>query len=462
MTPLFQRLRLPALLAVGLTLFLVPAHAATNLLAWRTADDRVDADIHDWPVETLLKEIGTRTGWQILVEPDLPIRVSTRFRNLPPGDALKRLLEGLNFALLPQASGPASLFVFRTSMQDATRPLAATAASPATAQRGKAIPNELIVKLRPGADIEALARALGAKVVGRLDKLNLYRLRFDTAEAADAARQALLQNPDVSAVENNYEIERPPGTRDVASTSMPQLQLKARTSTCDGNVIVGLLDTPVQKLDGNLNDFLLPAVSVAGDAAASATSPTHGTAMAETLLRGVQATSGGSSAVKILPVDVYGANASSTTFDVGYGVYKAVNAGATILNLSLGSDADSPFLHDLLQQASQQGVMIFAAAGNTPVTTPTYPAAYPEVIAVTAGDKRGQISSYANRGDFVDLIAPGASLIYFNGQPYYVSGTSAATAFASGLAAGMSDCSRTPAQVEAALKATLGTTAQQP
>jgi thermitase len=91
------------------------------------------------------------------------------------------------------------------------------------------------------------------------------------------------------------------------------------------------------------------------------------------------------------------------------------------------------------------------------VTTPTYPAAYPEVIAVTAGDRTGQIASYANRGDFVDLVAPGSSIVYFNGRPYYVTGTSAATAYATGLAAGLADGKkRTPAEIQAALQSLLG------
>jgi thermitase len=455
MPALFQRGWWLAAIAASL-LLPVRADAATNSLTWRAAENRVDADIHDWPLDTLLKEIAANTGWQVFAEPNLPIQVSTKFKDLPPGDALRRLLDSLNFALLPQSNAPSHLLVFRTSIQEATLAVRAPSTNSSATAHAKAIPNELIVRLKAGADIEAIARALGAKVVGRLDKLNAYRLQFENAEAAELARAALAQNPDVTSVDSNYAYDLPPNTRDVASTSISPLQLKARSSTCDGKVIVGLLDTPVQKLDGNLNDFLLPAVSVVGNTQTSPTAPTHGTAMAETLLRGLQAASGSSSAARVLPVDIYGANPSTTTFDVGMGVYKAVNSGATILNLSLGSDGDSPFLHDLLQQASKQGVMIFAAAGNAPVTTPTYPAAYPEVIAVTAGDKRGQIASYANHGSFVDLVAPGSNIIYFNGQPYYVSGTSAATAFASGLAAGLSDCSRTPAQVETALRATLG------
>jgi hypothetical protein len=160
--------------------------------------------------------------------------------------------------------------------------------------------------------------------------------------------------------------------------------------------------------------------------------------MAETILRSVQEISKGATAVQILPVDVYGPNPSTTTFDVANGIVQAVNHGATIVNLSLGSDSDSPFLHDVVAEASAKNIVLIGAAGNTPVTTPTYPAAYSEVMAVTAVDQ-GQIAPYANHGSFVTLGAPGTSIVYYDNQPYYVVGTSAAAAFTTGIAAGYMD-----------------------
>jgi hypothetical protein len=78
---------------------------------------------------------------------------------------------------------------------------------------------------------------------------------------------------------------------------------------------------------------------------------------------------------------------------------------------------------------------MFAAAGNEPVTTPYYPAAYPEVKAVTAIDN-GQLAPYANRGSFVSLGAPGTSIVPFGSLAFGVQGTSVSSAFTSGLAAG--------------------------
>ena len=113
-----------------------------------------------------------------------------------------------------------------------------------------------------------------------------------------------------------------------------------------------------------------------------------------------------------------------------------MDGGATILNMSLGSSADSQILSSIIAQAQAKGVIVFAAAGNQPVNTPTYPAAISGVNAVTALGAPGQIASYANYGSFVNMALPGASVVYLNSQSYIVQGTSPATAYASGVAAG--------------------------
>jgi hypothetical protein len=81
---------------------------------------------------------------------------------------------------------------------------------------------------------------------------------------------------------------------------------------------------------------------------------------------------------------------------------------------------------------------MFAAAGNTHVTTPTQPAANPNVYAVTAG-LNGQVASWANYGSFVDILGPGTSYATINGQTWVVTGTSSAAAYTSGKTAGLAD-----------------------
>jgi hypothetical protein len=437
-------------------LFMAFPVQAANSLNWETNRNRVSADIKAGKLLPVLEQIASITGWQVFLEPDTTCTISAKFDRLPPGEALHLLLHDLNFALVPVTNASSKLFVFRSNMQNATQSV--RPANPAGADsKGKLIPNELIVRLKPGAKIDELAKLLGAKVTGRIDSLNAYRLEFEDAAAADAARKQLTDNPDVAAVDSNYSIDRPATPAGAQGSNLPppaQLQLKPPPS--DGRIIVGLVDTALQPLGNGLDSFLLKAISVAGDAQLDPSSPSHGTSMAETILRSLAAMTKGSSSVQILPVDVYGPNASTTTFDVGGGIARAVNGGANPINLSLGSAGDSPFLDSIIQDASSKNIVFIAAAGNTPVTTAFYPAAYSGVMAVTAIDQ-GQLASYANRGSFVSLGAPGTSVVYFNNQPYYVMGTSASAAFISGIAAGYMDTTHNSvSQMQAFLRSNFG------
>ena len=70
--------------------------------------------------------------------------------------------------------------------------------------------------------------------------------------------------------------------------------------------------------------------------------------------------------VKILPVDVYGNNETTTTFDVANGIVQAVNNGADIINLSLGGTGDSSFLQSTINQVLSRGNSLWAAKMCTP------------------------------------------------------------------------------------------------
>jgi len=419
-------------LCVWLQLILAGRAADTNSLAWHRGTDHVDADVHGMTLWPLLEKIATDAGWQIYVEPDTAHSASAKFKDLPSGEALKRLLGDLNFALVPRTNAVPQLYVFRTVMKNATQRVFPSKAA------DRRVANEVLVKLKPGTDIDALAKQLGAKITGRNDKLGLYRLLFDNASAADTALGQLKNNSDVAGADYNYYFDPPPPIQPLASASVPPLSLTLNPPGDSGKVIVGLIDTPVQSLGAQLDKFILPQQSVAGSANVNNTDPTHGTAMAYTILEAIaQQSTGGGSSAQILPVDVYGPNANTTSWDVALGIQKAVDGGANVLNLSLGGPSDSPILDNVIQQAIAAGIPVYAAAGNQPVTTPTYPAADPGVFSVTALQQKGQIAPYADYGLWVDLAFPGASVVYFNGQAWGVQGTSVATGYATGVYAGI-------------------------
>ena len=460
-------------------LFSARAETGTNYIAWHAATGLVSADVRGEPLWPLLEDIAHQTGWYIFVEPGANRTADVKFTNEPRGDALKKLLGDLNFAFLPQTNGPDFLYVFTTTIHNATLPVARAGLGQTNAPR-KHIPNELLVKVKPGTDIDALAKAIGAKVVGSDDALGLYRLRFDDAASADAALAQLKGNSDVATVDYNYIFDQPPTPQPIDNPPVgpPKLSLNPPTPNDPCNPVIGLIDTQVQSLGSALDQFIMKPISVVGDAAAASGSaqaqsignpvaqlkpqqvsaavgvgPTHGTAMAETILRAISQAGTGSSSVKILPVQVFDSNEQASTWSVALGVQAAVNNGATVLNMSLGGPTDSPILDGVIQQAIAQGVVIFAAAGNQPITTPTYPAAIPGVNAVTALGAPGQLASYANYGSFVGMALPGASVVYLGNQAYVVQGTSPATAYATGVAVGTKgvDC-LTWAQIQAAMQ----------
>ena len=437
MQPRFRCSIYVATLALGLFSFNTRAETVP-VLNWNTNQNLVTADIKSFPVARLLSGIARHTGWQVFLEPNLTHTVSTKFKDLSSGQALRMLLGNLNFALVPQTNGPTHLYVFRTSMGKATQIIRPGDLLSKFSHSGP-IPNELVVTVKPGVKIDGLDCIQGANVTGSIEKLNTYRVQFKDEDAAKAARDCLSGNPNVLAVESNFSLEQPDLPVGVANAS-PQFNLTPKANNGDCQVVIGLIDTSVGALGNNLDQFMMKQISVAGQANPDS-QLTHGTAMADTILRGVQANTGGTTSIKVLPVDVYGPNETTSTFDVATGVYQAVQAGANVINMSLGGQGDSAFLHTLIQNASKQGVVFFAAAGNQPVTTPTYPAAYPEVEAVTAGNGPGQVADYANRGSFVDLMLPGTSIVPFDGQSWAVTGTSTSTAYASGIAAGLADAS---------------------
>lgn len=126
--------------------------------------------------------------------------------------------------------------------------------------------------------------------------------------------------------------------------------------------------------------------------------------------------------VSIRPVRVLDITGSGSYFDIAQGVLYAAGlpaaSGATtvqaptraaIINMSLGGSGNSPVLAAAITAANNAGSLIVASAGNGETSSPSYPAAYPEVLAVSAVGPDLSISSYTNVGGNVSLAAPGGN-----------------------------------------------------
>lgn len=393
--------------------------AETNTLTWRTKENQVDAQINHWDLATLLKRIASTTGWKVYVEPGTTNDVSVKFKNVPQDEALGRLLGKLNY-FRDQTNGVTRLFVFQTASKAATQAV--------VAKKDYKIANEVLVKLKPHQtnSMDDLAKKLGAKIIGRDDKIGFYRLQFADGSTADTGLQLLQSDPSVAAADSNYLVDPPAPYQLTAAGPAPAAPLFNLNPPDTSGPVVGLIDTSVDP-PAEFQKYMLTPVSVVGTPDPPTDEPSHGTAMLETVL-GAMA----SDPSMVQPVVVYSSGQNTTTYDLMNGVIQAINLGDNPISISSGGTGDSTMFGDLIAEAQQKGIQFVAAAGNTPGTEDTYPAAYPGVLAVTASGANGQLAPYADDGSFVQAIEPGTVPVLYDGQEWIVQGTSPATATMSG------------------------------
>jgi len=152
----------------------------------------------------------------------------------------------------------------------------------------------------------------------------------------------------------------------------------------------------------------------------------------------------------ILPVTVLDSDGIGDLWTIGKGIAFAIDRGADVINLSLGSTYSSALLEDIVLEADSKGIVVAAAMGNMAREDPEeYPAALTAALAVCATDPLDGVATFSNFGPKADLCAPGTTLVVGGavvtaqavvgpvpgGRWAAWQGTSFATAFASGAAA---------------------------
>ncbi|MGH9034879.1 MAG: S8 family peptidase, partial [Acidimicrobiia bacterium] len=167
----------------------------------------------------------------------------------------------------------------------------------------------------------------------------------------------------------------------------------------------------------DLAGAVLPGWDATTDTPGGTTDPQgHGTHVAGIIAARVgngAGIAGTAPGVRILPVRVLGPNGSGSLSDVVEGIDWAVDHGADVINLSLGGSKGESAYRSVLANARQRGVVVVASAGNdaergNPVI---YPGADPDAIAVASIQPTGLRASSSTWGPWVDLAAPGASIV---------------------------------------------------
>lgn len=317
-------------------------------------------------------------------------------------------------------------------------------ASPDTAKLPQFEPRQILLSWEPDQSgiqdqVQALLAASGGKVLSQSNLpslgISIAALVFDTQSQADQALVALqAASPKVTVDRHAMAYPMQTGTAPKGKQFALEL-IKAQTpaqTRVQTAVVVGVIDTELANADGLVTaSFKAKRMFADSDKPA----PTdHGSGVAAILAaKSDNGFSGLAQGVHLRAAGVMrevspGINATNTLL-VAQALDWLISENAQVINLSLGSAPDA-VLAAAVNKATAQGIVLVAAAGNGgSAAAPSYPAAYPGVIAVTAVDANKQLYTRANRGAYVALAAPGVDVWVPVGKGKYMSGTSFAAPF---------------------------------
>lgn len=331
----------------------------------------------------------------------------------------------------------------------------------------------VLVGLAPGADLPAVP---GARAYPGSPALGVRPLVLPTAADVPAALAALRAAPGVRFAEPDL------GTRAARTPNDPlfrdQWALVATRvpkawDRTTGGVLVAVLDSGVDPAHPDL----VGKVRAGGDFVDGDDDPVdeqgHGTAVAGVIAArsndrsGVAGASWGATLLAERVLDHDGVGSACA---VAVGMVDAADAGAKVLNLSLGGPGlgQCPSVYRYaVDYAADQGAAVVAATGNdaTAEDNPTnYPAACDGVIAVGATDRSGRRASFSSYGPHVDLVAPGQEVlvVHREGAGDYGWALGSGTSFAAPLVAGVAALvlARTPGLTPVQLEQRLVSTAK--
>ncbi|HML12967.1 MAG TPA: S8 family serine peptidase [Xanthobacteraceae bacterium] len=337
------------------------------------------------------------------------------------------------------------------------------------------IQNEMV--LHVGAEVSAetvqgVAARLGLTQIGyqRFDLVGrgLYRFRITDGRSVSDVIRAMEAEKITATAQPNYvfklQQDLNAARRSTATQGYQYILAKwrlpdvHRVATGKG-VLVAMIDSEVDQRHPDLAGAIADRLEPIGQ---EFKPQAHGTGMAGAMAAHRRLV-GVAPGARILAVNAFGTDADSaygTTEQILKGIDWAIAKGAKVINMSFAGPRD-PLVQLALKKAYEKGIVLVAAAGNAgPNSEPLFPAADPDVIAVTATDVNDALLPQANRGAHISVAAPGVDILVPapNAQYQLTSGTSVASAEVSGVIALMLE--RKPDADPASIRRALQTTAK--
>jgi Subtilase family len=287
-------------------------------------------------------------------------------------------------------------------------PLSQAAARDDEAIKAGALTGQRVVVFKDKAALEAFLKRAGEKVslLGRLDALNALRVGFSNYD--DLA--AVLQSEEKDSLIYPVDLPTPlpsdgtaqPGAIALGADLLKWLGITTDNSAWGKGVKIAVLDTGVTSstaFSSPISSFNLVDLS--------ANQNGHGTAVASMIIGRNSVTPGVAPGAEIISIRIADDLGASDSFLLAQGIVAAVDRGAQLINISMGSAGDSALVRNALDYAKLAGSLVIAAAGNNGLQRVSYPAANQGVIAVGAVDAAGNHLDFSNSGAQVAIAAPG-------------------------------------------------------
>jgi hypothetical protein len=314
--------------------------------------------------------------------------------------------------------------------------------------RGGVREREAILTFKDDAALQAFLRRAeqaGLATHGIVPGLRAVRVRFDSLDAlqrelagnasdyAGVAANPLIGLPHPPAREDRPAVNQVPFGND----TLAALGAAVDRSSWGRGTTIAILDTGVAP-DPTFGSGRLRSLDIGfGSTPGSGSDDGHGTSVAALAAGLAPDAPGVAPAANLLSIRVTDASGTSDLFTVSQAIVSAVDAGARIINISLGGYATGAVLDAAIDHASRNGALIVAAAGNDQAAQLAWPAADPRVLSVGAIDRLEQQVSFSNSGEQLQLTAPGYGVqtAWLNSQRVTVDGTSASAPIVAGAVA---------------------------
>lgn len=290
-----------------------------------------------------------------------------------------------------------------------------------------ALPNQRVIIFKDKAALDAFLAKLGDSVnlLGRLDKLNALRVGFGNEDDLLALLDGSEETGFIFPVNiPEFGTGAQAGAAPLGNGLLDWLGVTGDNSLWGKGVKIAILDTGIADHIAFRNAIerinLVPLPADAADLNA------HGTAVASLIFSSNPLAPGIAPGATPLSVRIADDNGTSNSFLIAQGIIAAVDAGAQLINISLGGTGRSGIVENALAYAQQAGVLVIAAAGNSGTEGVMHPAASPLAIAVGAVDAKNQHLVFSNTGGEIAISAPGygVNTAYPGDKAATVSGTS--------------------------------------